>query len=126
MKFIHSVSTDPAFNLAWEEYILKNIAKKDDIILLWQNQPSIIVGRNQNVYEEVNLEFAYKNKLPIIRRISGGGTVYQDLGNINYTFITQSKGNVNNYEKMTKPIVEIIKLLGIPIEFVPKSDLKIA
>ncbi len=125
MKTLLSISNDPYFNLAWEEYILKNIHQDEDIFLLWQNETSIIVGRNQNVFEEVNLHFIVKNHIPLVRRISGGGTVFHDMGNLNYTYITASKGKINNYELMTKELVDALNDLGIKAEFVPKSDIKI-
>src|SRR5690554_670378 len=89
MKTLQTLSTDPYFNLAWEEYIFKNIHQDEDIFLLWQNTPSIIIGRNQNVFEEVNLDYIVSNHIPLIRRNSGGGTVYHDLGNLNFTFMTK-------------------------------------
>lgn len=125
MKTILSISNDPYFNLAWEEYILKNIYKDEDIFLLWQNDQSIIVGRNQNVFEEVNLDYVIKNNIPLIRRISGGGTVFHDLGNINYTYITQAKGKINNYKLMTEQLITILNDVGIKAELVGKSDIKI-
>lgn len=125
MKTILAVGHDPYFNLAWEEYIFKEIHKDEDILLLWQNTPSIIVGRNQNVFEEVNLDYIVKNNIPLIRRNSGGGTVYHDLGNLNFTLMTRAKGNINNYQLMTEKIRTALTKLGIPIEFIGKSDMKI-
>ncbi|PII01565.1 lipoate--protein ligase [Acholeplasma laidlawii] len=125
MKTIHAISQDPYFNLAWEEYIFKHIHKDEDIFLLWQNAPSIIIGRNQNVFEEVYLDYIVKHHIPLIRRNSGGGTVYHDLGNINFSFMTSAKGTINNYKLMTEKIREALKKLGIPVEFIEKSDLKV-
>ncbi len=125
MKTLQSLTTDPYFNLAWEEYILKHIHKDEDILLLWQNDTSIIIGRNQNVFEEVNLDYIVKSQIPLIRRISGGGTVFHDLGNLNYTYITRAKGNINNYRKMTESIIEALKQLDIDASFVEKSDIKL-
>ncbi|VEU83121.1 lipoate--protein ligase family protein [Acholeplasma hippikon] len=125
MKTILSISTDPYFNLAWEEYILKNIYKDEDIFLLWQNDTSIIVGRNQNVFEEVNLDFVVKNHIPLVRRISGGGTVFHDLGNLNYSYITSAKGKINNYKLMTEDLIKALNELGIDARFEGKSDIKI-
>lgn len=122
-KIIKAVSTVPSFNLAWEEYILKNKYQGDDIFFLWQNTPSIIVGRNQNIYREINLDYTFNHHLPIYRRNSGGGTVYHDLGNLNFTFITKAKGKVNNYQLMTKPIIDALNKLNIKATFTPKSHL---
>lgn len=124
MKTLQSISTNPYFNLAWEEYILKNIHQDEDIFLIWRNEPSIIIGRNQNVFEEVNLDYIVKNQIPLIRRNSGGGTVYHDLGNINFTFITKQKGAINNYALMTEKIILALHSLSIPAEFSGKSDIK--
>lgn len=125
MKTIIALGNDPYFNLAWEEYIFKEIHKSEDIFLLWQNTPSIIVGRNQNVFEEVHLDYIVKNQIPLVRRNSGGGTVYHDLGNLNFTFMTQAKGNINNYKLMTEKIRSALTKLNIPIAFIDKSDMKI-
>ena len=123
MKTLQTLSTDPYFNLAWEEYIFKHIHQDEDIFLLWQNTPSIIIGRNQNVFEEVNLDYIVSNHIPLIRRNSGGGTVYHDLGNLNFTFMTKSKGTINNYKLMTEKIRTALNKLNIPIEFKDKSDM---
>lgn len=117
------ISNRPSFNLAWEEYILKHIYDGNDVFLLWVNSPSIVVGRNQNIYEEVNMLYTHENNIPLFRRNSGGGSVYHDLGNINYTFITKSKGKVNNYKLLTKPIIDALNSLNIPVYFKEKSDI---
>lgn len=126
MKTLISHSTDPYFNLAWEEYIFKHINCEEDILLLWRNAPSVIVGRNQIIYGEVEVAYCKTHDIPIIRRISGGGTVYHDLGNLNYSVITkQYKDVISNYAYFTKPILTFLNSLGIPASFSGKSDLKI-
>lgn len=125
MKTIINNETNPYFNLAFEEYVLKNIYMGEDILLLWQNEPSIIIGRNQNIFEEVNIDFVTKHKIPVLRRISGGGTVFHDLGNINYTYIVPAKGNINNYQLVTQKLVDCLNHLGFPVYFHGKSDLYI-
>ncbi|MDD3031912.1 MAG: lipoate--protein ligase, partial [Atribacterota bacterium] len=87
MKYIDSQSCNPYFNLALEEHILKNKNIKEDIVFLWQNTPTIVVGNNQNTIEEINVPFVNEKQIKVVRRLSGGGAVYQDLGNLNFTFI---------------------------------------
>ncbi len=89
MKYIDSHSLNPFFNLALEEYVLKNISLDEDYVFLWQNTPTVVVGNNQNTVEEINLTFVKNNDIHVVRRMSGGGAVYQDLGNLNFTFFTQ-------------------------------------
>lgn len=127
MKTIINEITDPYYNLALEEYLLKYFPlEENELFYLWQNKPSIIVGRNQNVFEEINLREAAKAGIPVIRRISGGGTVYHDLGNLNFTFLAPySKENLNNYRKFTEPIIKVLRELGIPASFYGKSDIRI-
>jgi lipoate---protein ligase len=127
MLAIINHQTDPKFNLALEEYVLKYIDTDEDILILWQNEPSIIVGRNQNVYEEINFDFVKKHRIPVIRRITGGGTVYHDLGNLNYSFITSNlKNNLSNYKKFTTPVIDALNQMGVQAEFSGKSDIKIS
>jgi len=112
MIIIYSKNTDPYFNIATEEYLLKNSLK--DIFLIYQNKPSIIVGKHQNVAKEVNLQYAFENKVPVIRRLTGGGTVYHDLGNINFAFILNGeKGKLIDFKKYTQPIVDFLINKGI-------------
>ena len=126
MKTLISHSNDPYFNLAWEEYIFKHIECDEDILLLWRNAPSVIVGRNQIIYGEVEVAYCKTHNIPIIRRISGGGTVYHDLGNLNYSVITkQYKDVISNYAYFTKPILTFLNNLGIYATFSGKSDIKI-
>lgn len=122
---IISPFTDPYTNLALEEYILKNLYLNETILFLWQNSSSVIIGRNQNIYEEVNLLYTTEHFIPVIRRKSGGGTVYHDLGNINYSIIADKTGYVKAYEKLTKPIVDFLISLGLDANFFGKSDIYI-
>ena len=86
MKYIDSQSLSPYYNLAVEEYILKNFSLDEEFIFLWQNTPTIVVGNNQNTIEEINMKFVKDNNISVVRRMSGGGAVYQDSGNLNFTF----------------------------------------
>ena len=109
MLCIDNTSINPYFNLAAEEYLLKNFS--EDVFMLWQNEPSVIVGKHQNVRAEINIDFAKENHLKIARRFSGGGTVFHDLGNLNLTFI-ETNNNVN-FDKFTNEIVSMLSELGI-------------
>ncbi len=127
MKTIISTATNPHFNLAWEEYIFKHVICDEDILLLWRNEPSVIVGRNQTIFGEVNVDFCNENHIPIIRRISGGGTVYHDLGNLNFSVMTSHyKDVLSNYPYFTKPIIDFLKELGVDATFSGKSDIVIS
>lgn len=109
MLCINNRCTNVHFNLATEEYLLKNFT--EDIFMVWQNAPSIILGKHQNIWEEVNLDFIENNKIEVVRRYTGGGTVYHDLGNVNLSFI--ETGNNFNFDKFTNLSLEILSSLGI-------------
>ncbi len=124
MLLIQQSSTNPYFNIASEEYLLKNFM--DDIFILYRNEPSIIVGKHQNTLAEINLEYVKRNKLNVIRRLSGGGTVYHDLGNLNYTFISNgSEGNLVDFKKFTQPIINVLQRLGIDAKLGGKNDIRV-
>lgn len=117
---------DPYYNLAFEEYILKNFDTTEDILILWQNRNTIVVGRHQNTVEEVNAGKVKELGVNVVRRLSGGGAVYHDDGNINFTFITGSdKQNVNNYRKFTEPIIKVLNDLAVPASFSGRNDIVI-
>ncbi len=117
-------NNDPRYNLALEEYALKYLDTEEDIILLWQNEPSIIIGRNQNTIEEINSTYVKEHNINVVRRISGGGAVYHDFGNLNFTFITNNlKDNLNNYKKFSTPVVNALQSLGVPAEFSGRNDI---
>jgi lipoate-protein ligase A len=87
MFYTETNSTDPCYNLAFEEYILRN-RRQGDWLLLWQNANTIVIGMNQNPLEEIDSKFVKKHGVTIVRRTTGGGAVYHDMGNLNYSFIT--------------------------------------
>ena len=109
MKFISNNNiNDPSLNLAMEEYVLKNLPSEESYFLFYINRPSIIVGKNQNTIEEVNQAYIDKHQIDVVRRISGGGAVYHDTGNLNFSFITDDDGHsFHNFKKFTMPIVPV-------------------
>lgn len=119
-------NTEPHLNLALEEYLVRNANLREDFLLLYINQPAVIVGKHQNVIEEVNLKYCAQNDIPVLRRISGGGTVYHDPGNLNFSFITEySKQKFNNYRYFVKPIVGAIRKLGASAELDQNNNIVI-
>ena len=124
MFLINPEIRDPYFNLATEEYVLKNFA--DDSFMLWRNEPSIIVGKHQNTLAEINLGYVNENKIKVVRRLSGGGAVFHDLGNINFTFIRKGDSHtLVDFRKFTEPILEVMQKLGIEARFEGRNDLTI-
>ncbi|MCD4682334.1 MAG: lipoate--protein ligase [Bacteroidales bacterium] len=124
MFIINRPQTDPYFNIASEEYLLKILDK--DCFILWQNEPSVIVGKHQNTLAEINYQFVKKNKIPVIRRISGGGTVFHDPGNLNFSFIrTGRKEKLVDFKRFTLPIIDVLQSLGVDSKFEGKNDIKV-
>ncbi len=123
MIFIKNDSTDPFFNHALEEYIMDSF--DDEAFILWRNRPSILIGRNQNTYSEINTDFVKENNIDIVRRLSGGGTVFCDLGNINFTFIT-NKGHENaGFKTFATPVIKALQSLGGNAIFTGRNDITI-
>ncbi|NLC44052.1 MAG: lipoate--protein ligase [Clostridiales bacterium] len=126
MISIRNNSKDPHFNLALEEYVFYNFDPKQDYVLLWQNEPSVIVGRNQNTMEEINYKYIKDNNINVVRRMSGGGAVYHDFGNLNYTFIVNSEKDVaSNFKIFTEPVMSALAKLGVKAEFSGRNDITI-
>jgi len=125
MILISRTQTNPYFNIAAEEYVLKNF--DDDVLMLWQSEPSVIIGKHQNLMAEVDLGYTNKADIPVIRRISGGGTVYHDLGNLNYTLIRNEENHERliDFKQFSMPVIEFIKTLGIEASFEGKNNLVI-
>jgi lipoate---protein ligase len=114
--------TDPYFNIAAEEYVLKEY--EQDAFMLWRNEPCVVIGKHQNAAAEANARFLYEHKIPLIRRISGGGTVYHDPGNLNYSFVVYGeKDKLVDYQKYTAPILEFLRENGVNARFEEKNSL---
>lgn len=124
MLCIYHESTDPYFNIATDEYILKYM--EEDCFMLWRNDNAIIVGKYQNTLSEINYDYVRENNISVVRRMSGGGAVYHDLGNLNFSFTKSgADSNLTDFEKFTKPIVDVIRSLGVDARFEGKNDLMI-
>ena len=123
MLLINNTCTNAYFNLAMEEYFLKNC--NEDIFLLWRNENAIIVGKNQNTLSEINYDYVKNNNIKVVRRQSGGGAVFHDLGNINFTFISCNDNSFSDFKRFTMPIIDALKELGIEAEFSGRNDLLI-
>lgn len=119
-----SETNDPYFNIATEEYLLKNFS--DNFLFIYRNETSVIVGKHQNVFAEVNLMDVWKQNIPIVRRITGGGTVYHDLGNMNFSFVeTGEKGKLIDFKKYLTPVIGFLKTIGIDAVIGEKNELKV-
>ncbi|MDI3090778.1 lipoate--protein ligase [Priestia megaterium] len=115
---------DPRINLAIEEYALKHLDINETYLLFYINEPSIIIGKNQNTIEEINTKYVEDQQIHVVRRLSGGGAVYHDKGNLNFSFITKDDGNsFHNFKKFTEPVVEALKKLGVNAELSGRNDL---
>lgn len=117
-------SHDPAVNLALEEYALRQSPPNMDLLLFYINAPSVIIGRHQNTLEEINPDYVQQNGIHVVRRLSGGGAVYHDLGNLNFSFITNyHQENYQNFRKFTEPVVRSLATLGIQAELSGRNDI---
>jgi len=124
MLCVRTLSKDPFYNLAVEEYFLKNF--KENIFILWQCEPTVLIGRNQNTISEINYAYVKENNINVVRRISGGGAVYCDLGTVLFSYLTNTdKTKPVDFEKSTKVIVQLLATYGIEAKFEGRNDLTI-
>lgn len=124
MKYIVNDSNDPRYNLAFEEYCFKHLSRDEDYVILWINGPAIIVGKNQNTIEEVNRDYVEENEIRVVRRITGGGAVYHDLGNLNFSIIKNASDKDKiDFKKYNIPIVNALEKLGLECELSGRNDI---
>lgn len=109
---VQNSSHDPFYNQAFEEFVFQNFLK-DNVFFLWQNSPAVVVGSYQNICREVHVQTLRALGIPVVRRMSGGGTVYHDLGNVNYTYITRQDGLVD-YDRCLQPVIDALNAIGVP------------
>ncbi|HFZ6374566.1 TPA: lipoate--protein ligase [Streptococcus agalactiae] len=126
MKYIVNTSNDPAYNVALEAYAFQKLTDIDEIFILWINEPAIIIGRHQNTIQEINKELIDKNGIHVVRRLSGGGAVYHDLNNLNYTIISNNtQEGAFDFQTFSKPVIDTLAKLGVKAEFTGRNDLEI-
>ncbi len=125
MIYLESKSHDPYFNLALEEYVFEKLDQNEEYFMLWQNDNTIVVGKYQNTAQEINQEFVDQNHIRVARRLSGGGAVYHDKGNLNFTFIVSEEGHGLQFRQFIQPVIRALAKLGIHAEFTGRNDITI-
>lgn len=126
MKYIESCWTDPYYNLALEEYVFEKLDRSSDWLILWQNFNTIVIGKYQNTVEEINADYVREHGISVARRLSGGGAVYHDKGNLNYTIIVDKDENFDfNFRYFVQPLTQTLKQFGIEAEFSGRNDVMI-
>lgn len=123
MKLLILDTNDPYYNLAVEEYIFENA--QEETFILWQNKPCVVIGKNQNVFAEINLDFTKEQNIKIVRRITGGGAVYHDLGNLNFSYISPTHCGGIDFAKYTHPILCALKSMSLDAELSGRNDILI-
>lgn len=126
MKYIESFQTDPRWNLALEQYVFDSLDRAHSYFMLWQNNNTIVIGKNQNAVSEINNDFVREHGITVVRRLSGGGTVYHDMGNLNFTFVADSSSlDKINFHVFCKPIVETLAAFGVQATVSGRNDITI-
>ena len=118
MKYIVNTSNDPAYNIALEAYAFRELVNEDELFILWINRPAIIVGKHQNTIQEINKEYTDAHGIKVVRRLSGGGAVYHDLNNLNYTIISnKADEGAFDFKTFSQPVIATLADLGVKAEF---------
>jgi len=123
MKYLKNPNTDPYFNMAFDEFCLNSLPVDEPVFYLWQNRPSVIMGFNQEVNTEVNLEYLRQNDIALVRRVTGGGAVYHDLGNLNYTIVGRSEDLERDYPEYAGLMMKALQELGVPATLSGRNDI---
>lgn len=125
MYYIESKSSDPCFNLALEQFVFDCLSRSHSYFMLWQNDNAIIVGKHQNTVAEINEGYVREHEIRVVRRLSGGGAVYHDMGNINFTFIVDKESGLFDFSKFCMPLVRALKSIGVEAEVNGRNDMTI-
>lgn len=126
LNWINLYTTDAAFNLAAEEYVFERLPRDRSYFMLWQNDRAVIIGRYQNARAEINEKYIGENGIKVVRRLSGGGAVYHDLGNLNFTFVTDADGEARiDMKVFCEPIAAALREMGAPAEINGRNDITI-
>lgn len=121
MLFVFNENTDPYFNLAAEEYLVQNLS--EEVFMIWRNHNTIVVGRNQNTLSEIHYEYVKEHDIRVVRRMSGGGAVFHDMGNVNFTFVVNSGDDFSNYKRFCEPVIGFLKTLGVTATLSGRNDI---
>ena len=114
-----------AYNMAFDEFCLENLELDEPVFYLWQNRPSVIIGANQTVNTEVNLEYLNEQDISLVRRVTGGGAVYHDWGNLNYTIVGKSDNLERDYPEYNLQVIKALQTMGIPATLSGRNDILI-
>ncbi len=123
MKYLVNPSTDPHYNMAFDEYALESLPLEEPLFYLWRNRPSVIIGLSQNAFAEVNMDYLRSRDISLARRVTGGGAVYHDLQNLNYTLVGRSRDLDRDYPDYLNFIVEALRSLGVPAALTGRNDI---
>ena len=123
MRYIKNPSTNPYYNMAFDEYCLESLPIDEPVFYLWQNRPAVIVGFNQEVNTEVNLDYLKENGIDLVRRVTGGGAVFHDLGNLNYTIVGRSEDLERDYPEYASIMAKALQSLGVPATLSGRNDI---
>lgn len=123
MKYLTLTSTDPHYNMAFDQYMLERPELPQPVFYLWQNRPSVIIGENQSAYSEVNLPYLEEKGIALARRVTGGGAVYHDLGNLNYTIVGRSRDLEADYPGYVHLVADALRSLGLSVELSGRNDI---
>lgn len=124
MRFVDNRNiTDPRRNLALEEYLLRHVRSSEPLLLFYINEPSVIIGRNQNTLQEIDPDYVREHNIHVVRRLSGGGAVYHDLGNLNFSFVTEGQQHIHDFARFTEPVIAVLRDMGVDAELRGRSDI---